>query len=336
MVARTILPGARTILRISVGLSDKAKQRLKITDWYFAHGQNKRLTARHFGVAPNTVYKWLNRSNLRNLKSYESYSTKPNRFRQSRLSLTTINLINQLRKEAMGLSKYKLATILLRDHQLTISASTIGRVLIKSGLIRESQNIKSLKRRRRINYSIPRVRASKQARYQHPGHLVSVDTKHLRLLGKKYYQFNAIDCYSKLAYSRIYSSISSTNATDFVKSLISFFPFPIESIQTDNGAEYLLYFHQELKRRNINHYFSYPNTPKDNPMVERFIQTTETELWMFDDQMVPEVEYLNQKLTWWLGRYNTYRPHQSLHYLTPMAYYQSLNVKLSKEEVFSK
>ena len=69
-------------------------------------------------------------------------------------------------------------------------------------------------------------------------------------------------------------------------------------------------------------------------MVERFIQTTESELWLFDDQMIPELDYLNQKLTWWLGRYNNYRPHQSLGYQTPMAYFQSLDVKLSKEEVF--
>ena len=334
MVAREILPGARTILRISVGLSDRAKQRLKITDWYFAHGKNKRLTARHFGVAPNTVYKWLKRLNPKNLKSYESYSTRPKKFRQSKLHLTTINLINQLRKGDMGLSKYKLATILFRDYGLVVSASTIGRVLSKSGLIIETQNIKSIKRKRRVTYSIPRIRASKQMRYKYPGHLVQVDTKHLIILNQKFYQFNAVDCYSKIAYSKVYSKISSINATDFVKSIINFYPFPIESIQTDNGAEYLLHFHQELKQRNINHYFSRPQTPKDNPMIERFIQTTESELWIFDQDIEPNIDYLNRKLTWWIGRYNNYRPYQSIKYLTPMAYYHSLHVKLQKEEVF--
>lgn len=335
MVAHKILPGARTILRISVGLSDNAKQRLRITDWYFAHGKNKRLTARHFGVAPNTVYKWLKRSNPRNLKSYESYSTKPHRFRQSLVPLSTIELIKQLRKDDMGLSKYKLATILFRDYGLVVSASTISRVLSKSGLIIESQNIKSIKRKRRITYSIPRIRASKQMRYKHPGYLVQVDTKHLIILNKKYYQFNAVDCYSKIAYSKVYSNISSINATDFVNSIINFYPFSIESIQTDNGAEYLLHFHQKLKQENINHYFSHPHTPKDNPMIERFIQTTESELWIFDQNIEPNLNYLNHKLTWWIGRYNNYRPHQSLKYLTPMAYFQSLNVKLHKEEVFT-
>lgn len=65
-------------------------------------------------------------------------------------------------------------------------------------------------------------------------------------------------------------------------------------------------------------------------MAERYIQTTERELWMFDQDLFPDINYLNQKLSWWVGRYNTYRPHQSLHYLTPMAYLQSLHVKLLK------
>ena len=67
-------------------------------------------------------------------------------------------------------------------------------------------------------------------------------------------------------------------------------------------------------------------------MVERYIQTTERELWMFDQELLPDINYLNQKLSWWVGRYNTYRPHQSLNYLTPMTYFQSLHVKLSKGE----
>ena len=330
MVAHKILPGAKTILRISVGLSNTAKQRSKWINWYYAHGKNKRLTARHFGLSPNTIYKWLKRSQGKTLKSYESYSTKPKRFRQSLLPFSTIQLIKQLRQEDMGLSKYKLAIILKRDYDINISSSTVGRVLTKSGLIKESQNIRSIKRRRRINYSIPRIRASKQMRYKYPGYLVCVDTKHLLILNRKYYQFNAIDCYSKIAYSKVYNSITSSNATDFVNSFINFFPFPIESIQTDNGAEYLLHFHQELQRRNINHYFSRPQTPKDNPMIERFIQTTERELWMFDETIIPDINYLNQKLSWWVSRYNTYRLHQSLHYLTPMSYFQSLHVKLSK------
>ena len=84
----------------------------------------------------------------------------------------------------------------------------------------------------------------------------------------------------------------------------------------------LLYCHQECTKRRIKHYFSRPKTPKDNSLVERLIQTTEYELWLFDEELIPELNYINQKLEFWTGRYNTYRPHQSLNYLTPLEYYQ--------------
>jgi len=100
--------------------------------------------------------------------------------------------------------------------------------------------------------------------------------------------------------------------------------------RTDNGSEYLLYFHQECLKRKITHYFSHPYTPKDNALAERMIQTTIYELWLFDQTLIPEVAYLNQKLSVWVGRYNTYRPHQSLNYLTPMEYYQEYKRKGDK------
>jgi transposase-like protein len=127
MVAHKILPGAKTILRIKIGLPKEAKMRSDWIRWYFAHGNNKRLTARHFGISPTTLYKWLSRYQNRNLLSLSNQSRKPRRFRTSNLSQDTINLVKKLRQENMALSKYKLEKILTRDHSLKISASTINR-----------------------------------------------------------------------------------------------------------------------------------------------------------------------------------------------------------------
>ena len=80
----------------------------------------------------------------------------------------------------------------------------------------------------------------------------------------------------------------------------------------------------------ITHYFSHPYTPKDNALAERMIQTTIYELWLFDEALIPEIDYLNQKLSVWVGRYNTYRPHQALGYLTPMEYYEQYQKKGGK------
>lgn len=321
MKAHKILPGAKTLSRI-LDISPEARRRLKWLDWYQAHGSNARLTCRHFGISPDTFYRWKRRYKPGCLRTLESFSTKPKSFRQSILPKEVIDLVVKLRRQDMGLSKYKLSQILKRDYQIILSPSTIGRILAKQGLIHKANLARNIKRRKRINYVIPRKRAAKSLRYKHPGYLVQMDTKHLVILGRTFYQFTAIDCYTKISFSKIYTRASSATGKDFLLSLIRHFPFRIRAIQTDNGSEFLLYFHQECVSQGITHYFSYPKTPKDNALVERFIQTSGYELWLFDETLIPELDYLNQKMTWWLGRYNTYRPHQSLNYLTPMEYYQ--------------
>ena len=332
MKARKILPGAKILSRV-LDISSEAKRRLKWLDWYVAHGSNARLTCRHFGISPDTFYRWKKRFKTGCLLTLEGYSSKPHSSRQSGIPLETVNLVVQLRRQNMGLSKYKLSLILKRDYGLSLSPSSVGRILKVKGLINQANLVKDIKRRKRINYAIPRLRAARELRYQSPGYLVQIDTKHLIILGQTFYQFTAIDCYTKLSFSKVYRGPSSANGKDFLTSLTDIFPFKIKAIQTDNGSEYLLYFHQECSKREITHYFSHPRTPKDNALVERLIQTTEYELWLFDEELIPELTYLNQKLNWWLGRYNTYRPHQSLKYLTPMEYYQ---LSQKKGEVYGR
>lgn len=321
MKAHKILPGAKTLSRI-LDINPEAKRRLKRLDWYETHGSNARLTCRHFGISSDTFYRWKRRFKPGCLRTLESFSTRPKNFRQSRISQEVIKLIIKLRKEDMGLSKYKLARILKRDYQITLSSSTIGRTLKSKGLTDQARLARNVKRRKRINYIIPRIRAAKELRYKQPGFLVQIDTKHLVILGETFYQFTAIDCYSKIGFSKVYRKASSANGQEFLLNILRVLPFKVKAVQTDNGSEFLLHFHQECVHQGITHYFSYPRTPKDNALVERLIQTTEYELWLFDETLIPELNYLNQKMAWWLGRYNSYRPHQTLNYLTPMEYYE--------------
>ena len=321
MKAHTILPGAARLSRL-LDISRKAKQRLEWLDWYNSHGRNARLTCRHFGIAPDTFYRWKRRFKPGILVTLESTSTRPRTMRVSSQSFETIQKVVNLRKTNMALSKYKIAALLTRDHEIHLSASTIGRILTKRGLIEESRLIMGIRRRKRINWNIPRYRISAEHRYKSPGHLVQIDTKHLIILGHKYYQLTAVDCFTRIGFSKIYTSTGTTNGKDFLISLLLAFPFKVEAIQTDNGHEYLLHFHKECIKRGITHFFSRPKTPTDNTMVERIIQTTEYELWLFDETLIPEIDYLNNRISEWFGRYNSYRPHQSLNYLTPMEYYQ--------------
>jgi len=320
MKAHFILPGAGKLSRL-VNISLEAKKRLKWLDYYASHGRNASLTCRHFGISPDTFYRWKRRFKPGILFTLESHSTRPKSFRISSVPCETIQKIIELRRKDMALSKYKIAVLLTRIHGISLSASTIGRILTKRGLIEEAGIIKGVKRRKRVNWKIPRYRITAEHRYKAPGHLVQIDTKHINVLGQQFYQFTAVDCFTRIGYSRIYTSSSTANGRDFLISLLLAFPFRVNAVQTDNGHEFLLHFHKECVKRGIAHFFSRPRTPTDNTMVERIIQTSEYELWLFDETIIPDTKYLNSRISAWFDRYNSYRPHQSLNYLTPMEYY---------------
>jgi len=331
MKAHKIFPGAKTLSRL-VEISPEAKKRLKWFDYYSSHGMNASLTCRYFGISPDTFYKWKRRFKPGVLVTLESFSTRPRTYRRSVIPYTTIQKIIDLRRKDMALSKYKLSAILRRDCNLILSPSTIGRILTTRGLIEEAAVIKGIKRRKRINWKIPRLRSSLDHRYKSPGFLIQIDTKQIILLGETFNQFTAVDCYTKIGYSKIYRHATTANGRDFLINLLLSLPFKVQAIQTDNGHEFLLHFHAECIKRGITHFFSRPRTPTDNSMVERIIQSTEYELWLFDETIIPDADYLNQRISAWFDRYNTYRPHQSLNYLTPMEYY----LLKTKEEVYGK
>lgn len=321
MKAHKILPGAKTLSRL-VDTSPEAKRRLKWFDYYASHGRNAQLTCRHFGISPDTFYRWKKRFKPGLLVTLESMSTRPKTFRESKIPYETVQKVVNIRRMDMAFSKYKIKSILKRDFGISLSASTIGRILKQKGLIDKSVLIKGIKRRKRVNWKIPRYRITQEHRYKHPGHLVQIDTKHIIVLGQTFYQLTAIDCFTRITYSRVYRYSTTDNSRDFLINLLLNLPFRVEAVQTDNGHEFLFKFHAECVRRGITHFFSRPRTPTDNSLVERMIESSEYELWLFDETLVPELAYLNSRLLAWNSRFNNYRPNQSLNYLTPMEYYQ--------------
>jgi len=56
--------------------------------------------------------------------------------------------------------------------------------------------------------------------------------------GKSYYQFTAVDEYSRWTYRQLFDDKSSYSAKLFLEELIKATPFGIHIIQTDNGTEF--------------------------------------------------------------------------------------------------
>jgi len=300
-------------------LSREAKMRLKWMDFYRKHG-NARKTCRHFGISQTTFYKWLARYRAAGPRGLEDRSKRPQHVRSSHIPHEVVDHVVTLRQEYPAWSKYKLSVILKRDHDIELSASSVGRILKKKGLIEMKKTNawkKAAKRR------VKRQKAERYLKELCPGSLVYIDTKHLCFPGNKFYQFTAIDSKTRIKFIRVFATASSGCSKMFFDELKEVMPFPVNAVQTDNGGEYLAKFDAALKEADIPHYFSDPNCPKQNGRVERVIKTSAEEFW--DYNMASTVDEMNGLADRWTHIYNYVRPHQALAYLTPIAYLAKLS-----------
>jgi len=320
-----ILPKARSIAlwyKRSVNLSDKAKHRLKIIDWYYLHGENISLTSRHFGIQRSTLRRWLKRLKKEGLVGLNDKSHRPYHLREPS-TLPEIQLrVVKIRKSNPYWSKYKISAYLEQQEGIKIHPSTVGKILKRKGLI----NNKISKKKKKAALS-PKKRYPKGLIIKEPGDLIQIDTKYLTGIGgRKLYQYSAVDVLTKIRVLSVSTSISSKQARSFLFDCLKEFPFRIKSIQTDNGSEFLGFFDKELKRLNIPHYFIYPHSPKQNSYVERSHLTDEYEFYR-QGMMRSSVKELLPLLKEWQYKYNYLRPHQALGYLTPMKYLEEFKAK---------
>ena len=86
---------------------------------------------------------------------------------------------------------------------------------------------------------------------------------------KKHYQFTAIDDCTRIRVLRVYPRNNQKTAIQFLDYVLERLPFRVESIQTDNGAEFQTGFHWHVLDRGIRHTYIKPATPRRNGKVER-------------------------------------------------------------------
>ena len=316
----SVLPGAISLANWAArtNITEKAKQRLRVVDWLRSHKGDVSLTARHFGLDRKTARAWRNKFNQIGLLGLNDKSHKPKNVRRPTTSWEAVNEIVKIRKQYPAWSKYKIRRILSRQ-DIVVSASTVGRVLKRKGLINEKVSRKRTKAAKN-----PKKRFPKGLRIAFAGDMVQMDTKHVNLIGgKRIYQFTAIDVLTKKRVLKYYPSLSSKNGADFLRYCLARFPFPIRAIQTDNGPEFLKYFDALCKELNLPHYFIYPRTPKQNTYVEVSHLADKNEFYL-QGNIGCDIESMQKKLEEWEYVWNHIRPHEALDYLTPDEYLNRL------------
>ena len=98
--------------------------------------------------------------------------------------------------------------------------------------------------------------------------------------GTKWYQYTFLDEYSRFRYLEAFEEHNTYTSAVFLRHVVEKFPYAIECVQTDNGAEFTkrllpkgndtpTLFENTLKELGIRHKLIRPYTPRHNGKVER-------------------------------------------------------------------
>lgn len=134
----------------------------------------------------------------------------------------------------------------------------------------------------------PKYVAKPYEQMQRPGQRIQIDVKFVPSVclvneakGQHFYQYTAIDEYSRWRFVEAFEEHSSYSSMRFLEHLVNIFPFPIECVQTDNGQEFTkrfsphggsdqpTLFQKRLQELGIRHKLIRPYTPRHNGKVER-------------------------------------------------------------------
>jgi transposase InsO family protein len=170
----------------------------------------------------------------------------------------------------------------------------------------------------------------------YPGQKVQIDVKYvprkcmsvdLQREKIRYYQYTAIDEYTRKRIIWHVEEQSTYTSSEFVKKVIRSFPFKIKCIQTDNGFEFTnrlnwqsfdrnkkTLFEKTLEENGIEHKLIKPHTPKQNGKVERSHRKDQERFYY--DKIFYSLEDLRNRAKYWIQEYNNF-PMRPLGWLSP-------------------
>ena len=173
----------------------------------------------------------------------------------------------------------------------------------------------------------------------HPGERVQIDVKYvpLKCLTKeikerdgRYYQYTAIDEYTRQRVLWASKEHSTYASTEFLKVVQKKLKYKIECVQTDNGFEFTnrlnshetnkkTMFEEALKEAGIEHKLIKPKTPRHNGKVERSHRKDQERFYY--NKVFCSFEDFKNRLKYWEKEYNNF-PMKPLKWLSPNEKYK--------------
>ena len=300
--------------------------RLKLFIKLRKSGCSEEIALEAIGWSRSKYHRLKKRYRLMGLLGLEHESRKPNNTRKPTWSKRVEKLVLKIRRKEPVWGKAKIKRILERDYQVSISESSVGRILsklIKQKKImpawfhaghnkRKPRNFKG--HAKRLQYGMKAKKPGQYMQFDHMSEEISPGTwvKH----------FRAVCPITKYTYERPYTRATALNAQDFLQRAILYFPFKIESIQVDGGSEFRAEFEDFCQQSAIDLFVLPPRKPELNGCVERGNGTSRIEFYLRYHGPAT-LSRLRENVEKWVKKYNTYRPHQALQQLTPLEYYEN-------------
>ena len=298
-------------------------QRLKykesVVKFSYKYGVTK--AAIKFNECRRTIYRWRKRYDG-SLKSLKDKSKKPH-YHPNQHTEAEIKMIKNFKANNKETGLVVL-WVKLREAGYTRTIQGLYHVMQRIGIYEKAPSKKK--------ESEPREWITGT----YPGEKIQVDVKYvprtcmspeLQEKGERFYQYTAIDEYTRMKYTWFTNEHSTYMSSEFVKKLIKYFPFKIEAIQTDNGFEFTnrlswnaflknkkTMFEETLEELGIEYKVIKPHTPKENGRVERSHRKDQERFYY--KKVFWNLEDLRNRGKTWRIEYNNF-PMRPLGWLSP-------------------
>lgn len=263
-----------------------------------ASGWSMRQTARHFGVEPSTIMRWVKRG-----QGYRgpilTESSRPCRHPQA-LAYETVRAIVEYRQKYRRCAE--VLQYLLAKDGIKVSLSSVKRTLARNGFGRSSPW-------KKWHQSPPRPRP------ETPGALVEIDTVWDGVPQGRLYVYTLLDVCSRWAHAVPCLAINTHRSLRFVEQAGAQAPFRFQTLQSDHGSEFSKWFTKRLNERGLAHRHSRVRQPNDNAHLERFNRTLQDECLR---RLNRSLKVWRQGIPEYLRYYNQERPHLGLGMKSPL------------------
>ena len=304
---------------MSKSITQKMKYKQMVVKFSYKYGVKK--AAIKFNEWPKTIYRWRERYDGR-VESLKDKSRRPHHHPNEHTE-EEIKLIKNYKANNKETGLVVL-WVKLRKVGYTRTVQGLYHEMIRLGIYNKAPSKK--KEKNGGYYEQP----------SYPGEKIQVDVKYvpkkclspeLQEQGMRFYQYTAIDEYTRKRYLWYTDEHSTYTSAIFIKRLVRYFKFKIKTIQTDNGLEFTnrlnwnsfdknkkTMFEKLLEELGIKHKLIKPHTPKQNGKVERSHRKDQERFYY--NKVFYSLEDLRNRGKDWMKEYNNF-PMKPLKWLSP-------------------